>query len=80
MALRVAGARMSRRDRRGRRIGRNWWRESICEQLAAAGQAWWLDREAVALGYATEKVEYAGAFPRPTLKGFLIANAGQASR
>lgn len=43
---------------------------------AAAAQAWWLGREAVAIGYATEQREYAQEHPRPTLKGFLVGNAG----
>lgn len=64
------------RDKRGRRIGRNWWRELNVDSWRHADHAWWLDREATALGYATEKREYAEAHPRPTLKGFLISNAG----
>ena len=66
-----------RRDKRGRRIGHNWWREWNVDSLRAADHAWWMDREAVASGYATEEAEYDAAHPRPTLKAFLISNAGQ---
>lgn len=66
-----------RRDRRGRRIGRNWWREWNVDSLRAADQAWWLGREAVAVGYATEEAEYKATHPRPTLKAFLVSNRGQ---
>lgn len=65
-----------RRDKRGRRIGRNWWREWNTDLLHCADHAWWLAREAVAVGYATEEREYADQHPRPTLKAFLIHNAG----
>lgn len=68
---------IERRDRRGRRIGRNWWREWNVDSLRAADHAWWMDREAVAIGYETEQAEYATEHPRPTLKAFLIGNAGQ---
>lgn len=67
---------MSRRDKRGRRIGRNWWREHVMEHYYAAAHAWWLDCEATAIGYATEAAEYAAEHPRPTLKGFLVGLAG----
>ncbi len=65
-----------RRDKRGRRIGYNWWRTHICDLLFAAETVWLNDREAVALGYATEMEEYARDNPRPTLKAFLIEQAG----
>lgn len=64
-----------RRDRLGRRIGRNAWREYVMDALSAADHAWWLDREAVAIGYATEMAEYAEEHPRPTLKAFLVGLA-----
>jgi len=65
-----------RRDKRGRRIGHNWWREFITAEFYAADHAWWLERERVALGYTTEMREFAASHPRPTLKGFMLAHAG----
>ena len=65
-----------RRDKRGRRIGFNWWREYVTEAWRCADHAWWLDAEAVAIGYTTELAEYRQAHPRPTLKMFLVGLAG----
>jgi len=67
---------MERRDKRGRRIGRNWWREWIVDQLYCADHAWWLKREEEAIGYETEMKIFAEGNPRPTLKAFLIGHAG----
>lgn len=64
-----------RRDRLGRRIGRNAWREYVTEAWRMADHAWWLACEAEAIGYATEIAEYAEAHPRPTLKAFLVGLA-----
>lgn len=64
-----------RRDRLGRRIGRNLWREYVTDAWRAADHAWWLDREAVAIGYATEMAEYQADHPRPTLRAFMVALA-----
>lgn len=69
-----------RRDKRGRRIGHNWWREYICDTLFMADHAWQLQRETVCIGYATEEAEYQELHPRPTLKAFLLANAGMNDR
>jgi len=66
---------MERRDKKGRRIGRNWWREYIVESWFCAHRAWWLARESVAMGYKTEEREYAEKHPQPTLKSFMIALA-----
>ena len=63
---------MERRDRRGRRIGYNWWREWIVSEWFDADQAWWSQCEAVAYGYQTEITEYKKSHPRPTLKSFMI--------
>jgi hypothetical protein len=60
-----------RRDRLGRRIGRNLWREYIVGEWSSADHAWWLHREAVAIGYETEQREFAEANPRPTLRAFM---------
>jgi hypothetical protein len=65
-----------RRDKRGRRIGHNWWRELIVSSWSAADHAWWLHREAVAIGYETEEAEFAAEYPRPTLKAFMVSLAG----
>ncbi|KAB2809288.1 hypothetical protein F9L07_19810 [Pimelobacter simplex] len=70
---------MIRRDKLGRRIGRNWWRELIVSSWSAADHAWWLHREAVAVGYATEEAEFAAEHPRPTLKAFMVTLAGTTS-
>lgn len=66
----------ARRDKRGRRIGYNWWRDYNCDLLFSANAAWERQCEEVALGYATETAEYAETHPRPTLKEFLVSNAG----
>lgn len=66
----------ARRDKRGRRIGYNWWREYNCNLLLDATLAWERQCEEVAIGYATETAEFARDFPRPNLKDFLVANAG----
>lgn len=65
-----------RRDKRGRRIGYNWWREYNCSLLLDARLVWERDCEAACNGHATEIAEYASINPRPTLKSFLLANAG----
>ncbi len=67
---------IERRDSLGRRIGRNWWREMICEMLLDATLAWEAACESVAYGYETETAEYAESYPRPTLKAFLLDHAG----
>jgi len=64
-----------RRDRLGRRIGRNLWREYVTDCWRAADHAWWLACESEAIGYATEIAEYREAHPRPTLKAFMVALA-----
>lgn len=65
-----------RRDKRGRRIGHNWWREMNCDLLFNAAAAWERTCEEIAIGYATEIEEYAQDHPRPNLKDFLIRNKG----
>lgn len=65
-----------RRDKLGRRIGRNWWREYVMSVYAPARQAWWLQLEASSNGWATEAAEFAAANPGPTLKQFLTGLAG----
>ena len=79
-----------RLDRRGRRIGRNWWREWITAELHTAEAEWQRKRESGepihtdavpgatydTAYYQLSEAEYRLIFPRPTLKDFLVANAG----
>lgn len=60
-----------RRDRLGRRIGRNPWRDLVWDHWHAADHAWFLAAEAATLGYATELAEYRAAHPRPNLGDFM---------
>lgn len=69
-----------RRDSRGRRIGRNWWRELNCSLLLDATLVWEAEREAVCNGWATEEREFLETNPRPTLKNFLLCNKGIAQQ
>lgn len=62
---------MIRRDIRGRRIGRNPWRDLITEHWRLADHAWFLKAEAVCIGYATELAEYRAENPRPNLGDFM---------
>lgn len=63
-------------DKRGRRIGRNWWREYNCSLLLDATLTWERDCEELAIGYGYEIEEYAASVPRPNLKDFLVRNKG----
>lgn len=69
-----------RRDRLGRRIGRNWWREYITGEWRDAYDAWHLIMSDVCLGYAEEEREYRYNNPSPKFKDFLIQHAGQHSQ
>lgn len=60
-----------RRDRLGRRIGHNAWREWIVEAWLLADHAWFLAAEAETLGYSTELDEYRAEHPRPNLGAFM---------
>lgn len=75
MPRRLASVR-ERRDKRGRKIGFNWWREYNCSLLLDATLVWERQCENSCYGYATEMMEYAATHPRPTLKAFLLANKG----
>lgn len=86
----------TRRDVRGRRIGRNWWRETICDMLSDAEAAWQRRRESgesiqghsVHIAgaeydtgyYQLTDDEYKQVFPRPTLREFLETYAGHWTR
>lgn len=61
-----------RRDRRGRRIGRNPWRDYITDLWRCADHAWWLAMEDTTSLYATEVREYRAEHPRPTLREFMV--------
>lgn len=54
-------------------VGRHWWRELVVESWRAAHHAWWLQREATALGYRTEQREYDDLHPAPRLADFMVA-------
>lgn len=54
-------------------IGSHWWREMVTDAWRSADQAWWLHREAVALGYPTEMREFEERHPRPRLGDFMVA-------
>lgn len=66
---------MIRLDRRGRRIGRNVWRETCVETWRAAYDAWTLELEAASNGWATEAAEFRASSPCPTFKSTLIGLA-----
>lgn len=61
-----------RRDKLGRRIGRNWWREYVTDSLRTADHAWWLGMEAATSLWPTEMGEWRQGHPRPTLRAFLV--------
>ncbi len=65
-----------RRDRLGRRIGHNAWREYVLDAYRPARQAWWERMEAATAEYATELAEWTADNPGPTLKGFLVGLKG----
>ena len=66
---------MIRRDKLGRRIGRNWWREMVVQTWRDAYDAWCAEAEATALGYETELAEFKLTHPTPTLKATMIGLA-----
>lgn len=69
-----------RRDKLGRRIGYNWWREFIWGEWRCAYDAWHLAMDEESIGYETERREYRHNNPSPKFKDFLIAHAGQHNR
>lgn len=62
-----------RRDKLGRRIGYNWWREYNMTAFNAALFHVESHRED---NHQMEPEEFAAAYPLPQLKQFLLANAG----
>lgn len=78
-----------RRDKRGRKIGHNWWREYNTSLWRDAHDAWLHRRESSlpafgAAGAAHSDVccyqlsdrEYRELYPEPTLREMLVANKG----
>lgn len=61
-----------RRDKIGRRIGRNWWRELVVQTWRDAYDAWWLLAEDATMLYSTELAEYKIEHPTPTLRATMI--------
>lgn len=62
-----------RRDRLGRRIGRNPWRDWITDCWRSADHAWWLEMEQETSLYDTEVREWRAEHPRPNLRDFMLA-------
>lgn len=58
---------------------RNRWRDACVHEFDCAYQAWWLEREAAALGYATEMAEWESTHPAPRLADFMKVKAGSAA-
>lgn len=85
-----------RQDKRGRRIGYNWWREFIMEQYAPAREQWVTDFEQTNQSYypgviaverrrerrggRREVTDWLEANPPPTLKMYLLEYAGMKDR
>lgn len=67
---------VGRRDRFGRRIGYNWWRDYNCSILLDATLVWERQCEEATSLYHAEVEDYRREFPVPNLKQFLIANRG----
>lgn len=65
-----------RRDKIGRRIGYNWWREFIWTEWRCAYDAWYTAMHEETLLYETEAREYRQNNPSPKFKDFLIAHKG----
>jgi hypothetical protein len=63
---------MVRRDKRGRRIGHNPWRDYVTDTWRCAHHAWWLAMEAACVGYATEEREWRAVHPCPRLGDFMV--------
>lgn len=66
---------MIRRDKIGRRIGYNWWRELIMSTWRSAYDAWCAAAEEASVGYATELAAWKLDNPTPTLKATMIGLA-----
>lgn len=62
-----------RRDRLGRRIGHNPWRDYITDCWRSADHAWWCRMETETSLYAAEVGEWRTEHPRPNLRDFMLA-------
>lgn len=49
----------------------SWWHEDLVESYRTARAAWEAQEEAVALGYGTERAEFAAATTPPTFRAWL---------
>lgn len=49
------------------------WCANVTDAWRSADHAWWLAREAEAVGYETEQREFAARHPRPRLGDFMVA-------
>ena len=65
-----------RLDRRGRRIGRNAWREYVTDLWRCATEAWWRQMEEATSLYSTEVAEYRQHTPPPRFADFLTSQKG----
>ena len=88
----MTAMRTERRDKRGRRIGYNWWREYTCSIYHPARTQWEVDFEDTYYSYypgiieverrrerrggRREVTDWLEDNPPPTLKAYLLANAG----
>jgi hypothetical protein len=66
-----------KRDKLGRRIGRNWWRELVVQTWRDAYDAWCVQLEAASNGWATEAREFRDVCPCPTLKATMVGLSGR---
>lgn len=73
----TCSTRTERRDKLGRRIGYNWWREYITGLWRDAYDAWYMTMHEETLLYETEMREYRAQNPSPKFKDFLITHKGQ---
>lgn len=62
-----------RRDKLGRRIGANAWRDWITDCWRSADHAWWLQMEDATSLYETEVREWRAQHPRPNLRDFMVS-------
>lgn len=61
-----------RRKSDGQPYAPNPWHDFLMDVYSCAAQAWWLQAEAVALGYDTELAEFKLHTPHPQLRGFMV--------
>lgn len=54
----------------------HWWRSLVMDAFTFADEAWHIERETVAIGYAEEEAEFQLDHPRPTLKHMMTTMQG----